>query len=138
MGDYKKPLPLITPTSKVFYDACKEGKLLYQQCCDCNQTIFFPQSICPGCLSHNLTWQESKGKGRLFSYTITYSNAPPEFASDTPYVLAIVELDEGYKMMTNIVDTDFDNLKCDEPVEVVFEKASNDITLPKFRIPKNN
>lgn len=134
MSEHKKTLPLITPTSKVFYDGCNEGKLLYQKCRDCNEVIFFPQSICPGCLSHNVEWKESQGKGKLYSFTITHSNAPPEFAKDTPYVLAIVEMNEGYKMMTNIIETDFDRLKCDVDVEVVFDKVTEEITLPKFRL----
>ncbi|MBU3069189.1 Zn-ribbon domain-containing OB-fold protein [Aestuariicella sp. G3-2] len=136
MSNYKKPLPLITPTSKVFYDGCRSGKLLYQQCLDCGQVIFFPQSICPGCLSHNIEWKQSKGKGRLFTFTITHAAAPSEFSEDTPYVLAIVEMDEGYKMMTNIIETDFDEIKCDMEVEVVFDKVTEEITLPKFRKPK--
>jgi len=134
MSNYKKPLPLITPVSHIFYEGCQNGKLLYQQCSQCGEVIFFPKSLCPECLSHNIEWKESAGKGRIFTYTVTYANAPPEFISDMPYVLAIVRMDEGYKLMTNIVDCDFADLQCDLSVEVIFEKVTEAITLPKFRL----
>jgi len=134
MSDYKLPLPLITEVSKVFYDGCKNEKLLYQQCSDCDEVIFFPKILCPECMSRNLAWKQSSGKGKIFSYTVTYGYAPPEFTSETPYVLAIVKMDEGYKLMTNIIESDFDKLSCDLPVEVVFDPVTPEITLPKFRL----
>ena len=133
MSDYNKPLPLITPLSKVFYDGCKENKLLYQFCLDCGETIFYPKQICPSCMSRNLSWKESSGKGRIFTFTVTYDYAPPEFANDTPYAIAVVVLDEGFRMMSNIVECDFEKIACDMPVEVVFDPVTPDVTLPKFR-----
>lgn len=134
MSVYKLPLPAITEVSKVFYDGCKDGKLLYQQCPDCSEVIFFPKSLCPKCMGKNLEWKQSTGRGKIFSYTVTYAYAPPEFMSETPYVLAIVKMDEGYKLMTNIIETDFDKLACELPVEVVFDPVTPEITLPKFRL----
>lgn len=134
MSDYKLPLPLITEVSKVFYDGCKNEKLLYQKCADCDEVIFFPKILCPECMSRNLEWKQSGGRGKIFSYTVTYGYAPPEFVSETPYVLAIVKMDEGYKLMTNIVEDDFDKLSCDLPVEVIFDPVTPEITLPKFRL----
>ena len=133
MGEYKKPLPLITPLSKVFYDGCREHKLLYQQCSDCGEIVFFPRHLCSNCLGRNLSWQESKGRGRIHTFTVTYEYAPSEFADSTPYALAIVKLDEGFRMMSNIVDCDLSQLACETPVEVVFDAVTAEITLPKFR-----
>lgn len=133
MAEYTKPLPLITPLSKVFYDGCKDGKLLYQACSDCGETIFFPKQVCPNCMGRNLHWKQSSGKGRIYTFTVTYDYAPPEFAGDTPYAIAIVLLDEGYRMMSNIVECDLEQITCDMPVEVVFDQVTEEITLPKFR-----
>ncbi|MCX5851298.1 MAG: Zn-ribbon domain-containing OB-fold protein [Deltaproteobacteria bacterium] len=133
MSGYNKPLPLITPLSKVFYDACRDKKLMYQQCNDCGEIIFFPKHLCPNCMSRNLGWKESKGKGKIQTFTVTYEAAPPEFAADQPYALAIIRLDEGFRMMTNIVECDFNTLSCEMPVEVVFDAVTPEITLPKFR-----
>ena len=133
MGEYEKPLPMMTKLSKVFYDGCRNNKLLYQQCKDCSEVIFFPKELCPNCMSHNLAWIESTGKGRIYTFTVTYAAGPPEFASDVPYAVAIIEMDEGFRLMSNIVECDFNDLVCDMPVEVVFEPVTSEITLPKFR-----
>ncbi|MBU2551896.1 MAG: Zn-ribbon domain-containing OB-fold protein [Proteobacteria bacterium] len=134
MSGYNKPLPLITQLSKVFYDGCKANKLLYQVCADCGEIIFFPKQTCPNCMGHSLEWKESSGRGRIFTFTVTYDYAPPEFAADTPYALAIVVLEEGFRMTSNIVESDLDAIRCDMPVEVVFDPVTSDITLPKFRL----
>lgn len=137
MTEYKKPLPLITDLSRVFYDGCKEHKLLYQQCRDCDEIVFFPKKICSGCMSRNLDWKESRGKGKIHSFTVTYDFAPPEFMDDVPYVLSIINMDEGFRIMSNIVECDFDELECDMPVEVLFEEVTPEITLPKFKPIRN-
>lgn len=133
MSEYKKPLPLLTKLSKVFYDGCKENKLLYQKCKDCGEVVFFPKELCSNCMSHNLEWVESRGKGKLHTFTVTYAGAPPAFTADGPYVLAIIEMDEGFRLMSNVVECDFAKLSCDMPVEVVFDPVTPEITLPKFR-----
>ncbi|ACL02867.1 protein of unknown function DUF35 [Desulfatibacillum aliphaticivorans] len=133
MAEYTKPLPLLTGLSKTFYEGCKENKLLYQHCKDCGEVIFYPKIVCPACMGTNLDWKESAGKGKIFSFTVAYDFAPPEFASSTPYALAVVNLDEGFSMLTNIVDCDLDKLQCDMPVEVLFDPVTPEITLPKFR-----
>jgi len=133
MSEYTLPLPLITDLSKKFYDGCKEEKLLYQQCADCGEVIFFPKHLCTNCMGHNLEWKESKGKGKLHSFTVTYDMAPPEFMPHVPFVLAIIILDEGFRMLSNIVECEFNELKCDMQVEVVFDPVTPEITLPRFR-----
>ena len=133
MGEYKKPLPLITPLSKVFYDGCREHKLLYQQCSDCGEIVFFPRHLCSNCMGRNLAWKESTGRGRIHTFTVTYAYAPMEFADSTPYALAIIKLDEGFRMMSNIVECNLDQLACEMPVEVVFDAVTEEITLPQFR-----
>jgi uncharacterized OB-fold protein len=133
MSEYNLPLPVITTLSKVFWDGCREGKLLYQHCKDCGEVIFFPKYLCPNCMSHNLEWLESKGRGKIGTFTVTYNFAPPAFMAEVPYCVAIIDMDEGYRMMSNMVECDFDELECGMPVEVVFDSVTDEVTLPKFR-----
>ena len=133
MSEYNLPLPLITTLSRVFWDGCRDGKLLYQHCKDCGEVIFFPKYLCPNCMSHNLEWLESKGKGKIDTFTVTYNFAPPAFMTEVPYCVAIIELEEGYRMMSNMVECDYEELECDMPVEVVFDPVTEEVTLPKFR-----
>lgn len=133
MSEYTKPLPLITALSRVFYDGCKEGKLLYQKCSDCGEVIFYPKMLCSNCMGHNLEWVPSTGRGKIFSFTIGYEMVPTEFARDTPFVLATVILEEGFTILTNIVECDHDQLVCDMPVEVIFDPVTPEITLPRFK-----
>jgi len=131
--EYKKPLPQITGLSRVFWDGCKDKKLLYQKCKDCGHIIFFPKMLCSGCMGHNLEWKESQGRGKIHTFTVTYDAAPPEFMASVPFALAVINLDEGFTMLSNIVHCDYNKLACDMPVEVVFDPVTPEITLPKFR-----
>lgn len=130
---YRKPLPTPTPWSTPFWEGCRNGELLIQKCQDCQSFIFYPKMYCPDCLSSNLEWVRSSGRGKVYSYMTVYAFQPTEFADDVPYVVAIVELEEGVRMMSNVVGCPTDRVTCDMPVEVVFEKATDGFTLPKFR-----
>jgi uncharacterized OB-fold protein len=133
MKEYKKPMPRPTPWSKPFWDGCKRHELVIQKCKDCQEHIFYPKLFCPHCLSPNLEWTKASGKGKIYSYTIVYSYAPTEFAEDTPYVVAVIDLQEGVRMMSNVVECPPEEVKCDMKVEVVFDDVTNEITLPKFK-----
>ncbi len=134
MNEYKKPLPQPTPWSKPFWDGCKKRKLLIQQCKSCKKYIFYPKLFCPFCLSPDLAWAEATGRGKIYSYTIVHSYQPSEFSEDVPYVVAVIELDEGVQMMSNIVDCKPDEIRCDMKVEVVFDKINEKFSLPKFKL----
>jgi len=84
-------------------------------------------------MSRDLEWKESKGKGKIYSFTVTYDFAPPDFMDDVPYALAIIDIDEGFRIMSNVVECNFEELACDMPVEVVFDPVTPQITMPKFR-----
>jgi uncharacterized OB-fold protein len=87
---------------------------------------------CPHCGADDIEWVKSSGRGHIYSYTVVENNAPSAFAGDTPYVVAVIKLDEGVQMLSNIVGCNFDDLQCDMPVEVVFEELNQEFTLPKF------
>lgn len=133
MNEYKKPIPKPTQWSQPFWEGCKKHKLLIQKCQDCQKLIFYPKKFCPKCLSSNIEWMEASGKGKVYSYMVVYSYQPTEFEEDLPYVVAIVQLEEGVKMMSNIVGCSPEEVKCDMEVKVFFKKVTEEITLPNFR-----
>lgn len=133
MKKYKKPLPKPSPWSQPFWDGCKNKKLLIQKCRSCKKHIFYPKLFCPFCLSTDLRWIESTGKGRIYTFTVIYSYQPTEFSEDVPYVVAVIDLDEGVKMMSNIIGCTPEEVRCDMGVEVVFDDVTEEVTLPKFK-----
>ena len=131
-----KPVPPIDAWTRPYWDAARENKLLLQYCPSCEKHIFYPRRFCPFCDSDQLEWKESSGTGKVYAYTVVCNNAPSAFIADMPYVIAIVRLDEGVQMMTNIVECNPDNVHSEMSVEVVFEKLNDEITLPKFKPAK--
>ncbi|MBM3946134.1 MAG: Zn-ribbon domain-containing OB-fold protein [SAR202 cluster bacterium] len=127
-------MPVATPETKPFWDACKRHELMLPRCRDCNKFHFYPRAVCPHCWSGNLEWVRASGKGTLYSYVINHRPAPG-FENEAPYVIAIVELAEGVRMMSNLtgVTPDPAKLPMDMRLEVVFEDASPEVSLPKFR-----
>jgi uncharacterized OB-fold protein len=106
---------------------------MIQRCDDCHEHVFYPRVACPHCFSEQLSWVQASGRGSVYSYTVVYNNAPSAFARDVPYVVAVIQLAEGVRMLSNIVQCDLDGLRCDMPVEVTFERLDEAFTLPKFR-----
>jgi uncharacterized OB-fold protein len=133
-GDsYPKPLPVVTQENRPFWEGCKQGKLLLQYCDQCRQHQFYPRLYCMHCDSTVVRWVPASGRGVIYSYTIIHQNKSPEFVRDTPYNVAIVQLEEGPRMMCNIVETHPDELRVDLPVMVVFDAVTSDIHLPRFK-----
>lgn len=128
-----KPVPVVQPWARPFWDATREHKLILQHCETCDKAIHYPRMVCPHCSSDRLGWRPASGRGTIYSYTIVLNNAPSAFLADMPYVVAVIELDEGVRMLSNIVYGDPNALRCGLPVEVVFEKLNEEFTLPKFR-----
>jgi hypothetical protein len=133
MDKPKKPVPIVNPWAKPFWQAAREGRLIIQQCKDCGRYIFYPRIACIHCSSGKVEWVEASGKGTVYSYTVVESNAPSAFIQDMPYVIAIVRLEEGVQMLTNIIGCDPYQVRCDMPVQVTFEKLDDEFTLPKFK-----
>jgi uncharacterized protein len=131
-----RPVPQpITPESKPYWEGLKAGKLLLPKCGDCAHVFFYPRVLCPRCRSRRIDWIESSGRGRLHSFGIAHQSINRAFKVPLPYVLALVELEEGPRMMSNLVEVEPDpsKLKCDMPVEVVFTEVADGVTLPLFR-----
>lgn len=133
MSVVNKPVPVVSAWARPFWEGTAQSKLVLQQCDDCTKYIFYPRVICSHCSSENLTWREVSGKGKIYSFTIVQNNAPSAFQADMPYVVAVIELDEGVRMLSNIIECDQDKLTFEMPVEVVFERLNDEFVLPKFR-----
>jgi uncharacterized OB-fold protein len=127
----QRPLPRPTPISQPFWDACRDGRLIVQRCPDCQRYVFTPQAYCRYCHNLNLQWVDSAGVGTVITYTIVHR--PPTPAFEVPYVIAIVRLDEGYEMMTNIVDSPPESVRIGDRVQLTLMAISDEITLPCFR-----
>jgi uncharacterized OB-fold protein len=130
---YAKPLPRIDEESKGYWEACKRRELVLQRCASCGTLRHYPRAVCPVCLSDAVEWRHAAGTGTVYTFTVTHQNQAPGFRDALPYVLAYVELDEGVRLLTNIVDCPPDDVRIGMPVEVVFEDATAEIALPRFR-----
>ena len=133
MSDYKKPLPRIDEESRGYWEALARHELYFQRCRDCGTNRFPPRVVCPKCLSSATQWVRASGRGTVYSFTVTHQNQAPGFRESLPYVLAVVQLDEGPRLMTNVVGSSPEQVRIGMPVEVVFEDVTPEITLPKFR-----
>jgi uncharacterized OB-fold protein len=133
MENYEKPLPDVHDETRPFWDGCKKHELLLQKCLECGRFYFYPRSICPHCFSDHNTWMKVSGRGKVYSFTVSFRPATQAFLEDLPYNIAIVELEEGVRMMSNIVNCDNDDLVIDMPVEVVFDDVTAEFTLPRFK-----
>jgi len=130
--EWAKPLPHPTALSQPFWDGTRQRELRLQRCTACATYRFPPLVLCRNCLSEDHEWVPTTGIGTLYSYVIQHRPATPAFIEDLPYVVAIVELDEGPLMLTNIVDCPFDDLNVGMRVAVTYVDASSDITLYPF------
>jgi uncharacterized OB-fold protein len=131
-----RPLPVPTPETTHFWEGTRQGELRLQRCQSCDHVYFPPRPFCPTCASKQVAVFKASGRGSLFSYVVSHLPAP---GFEPPYTIAVVELEEGPRMMTNIVGTppDPQQLPLDAPVEVEFVAVSDSITLPMFRLAES-
>jgi uncharacterized OB-fold protein len=133
--DFVKPLPVPAPWSKPFWDAARQHKLLLKKCRDCGHIDHPPYLYCTSCSSENSEWVEAAGRATLYAYAVNVYGVPFAFMEDLPYVLALVDLPEGPRMISNIVGCNPEDLKNGMELEVVFDDVSSEVTLPKWRPP---
>jgi len=128
-----RPLPLPDGFNAEFYRHCREGRLAFQRCDDCGAWRHLPRYMCARCGSERSSWQASSGRGKIFSWTITHQAMHPAFAHEVPYVIAVVELEEGVRLVSRLRGIAPKDVRLDLPVEVELEPVSDDIALPYFR-----
>jgi uncharacterized OB-fold protein len=128
-----RPLPALQGFAAEFYGWCAKGELRFQRCEACSTWRHVPREICARCGSASWAWQRSSGRGRIFTWTVAARAMHPGFAADAPYAPVVVELEEGVRLVSQMIDCAPDALAIDMPVEVVFVAATPEVTLPKFR-----
>jgi uncharacterized OB-fold protein len=128
----QRALPQPTPETRHFWDGTKAGELRLQRCDACAHVYFPPRPFCPNCAGRSVSVFAATGRATLYSYIINHRPAP---GFDAPYAIAVVELEEGPRMMSNIVDAPQtpEALELDMALEVTFERVDDEITLPQFR-----
>ena len=132
---YSKPIPIPQGESDYYWEKAKAHELWLRHCDDCNKAYFYPRDICPMCFSRNTSWIQASGKGTLHTFAIVHRAPTPAFRDDAPFVVAMVDLEEGARMPTNLIEVEPDpaTIKVGMAVEVVFEDITDEIALPKFK-----
>lgn len=132
-----KPLPRAADPdlTQPFWDATKRNELVIPHCNTCDEHFWYPRAACPRCLTENWDWSQVTGMGRLHAYTVVRQPGNPAFNDDVPYVNALVMLDEGVKIFSNLVDVDVDGggWEIGMRLEAVYEQLNDDFTLVKFK-----
>lgn len=126
-------LPKPDLETQPFWDAARDGKLLIKRCQECGKPHFYPRPFCPHCWSDAVEWVETSGRATLYTWSVVYRNDLPPFPERLPYAAAVVDLAEGPRMMTNVVECDLDALEVGMALEAVFTPISEDVTIVQFR-----
>ena len=137
MAEYQKPIPVASVESKPYWEGVRRHRLLIPSCGDCGHRWFPPSLLCPNCNSAHTAWTEASGRGKVFSYVVFHRVYHRGFATEVPYVVALIELEEGPRMISNIVGTPPDAIACEMPVRVVFEDVAEDVTIPQFVVAQD-
>jgi uncharacterized OB-fold protein len=127
-----KPLPEPTRDSKPYWDGLNEGRLLLQQCAACMKTRHYPRPVCDACYSMEVAWSEASGRGQVHSWTVAHHPFHPGFKEELPYIVAIVDLEEGVRMNAQMRGVTPDEMRIGLPVQVIFERTKDGVTLPAF------
>ena len=131
---YAKPLPRLTDENRPFWDGMREGRLRMQQCDACGHVRFPISHVCPDCLSYEFQWHNLSGRGEVFAYIVYHQLYNKAFAADLPYTVALVQLEEGPRMYSNIIGCSNDDVKVGDKVTVAFDPVTPEVTLPRFRL----
>ena len=126
-------LPQPDLETQPFWDAAREGRLLIKRCNACARTHFYPRPFCPHCWSQDVEWMDASGRATLYTWSVVHRNDLPPFHERVPYVAAVVDLAEGPRMMTNVVDCEFDRLEVGMALDAVFHPTSDEVTIVQFR-----
>jgi uncharacterized protein len=131
-GTCRKPLPKVDEVNRPFWEATRRGELHLQRCKDCRQVWYPATTNCPKCLSTNFEWSAMSGRGTVWSFIVYYHCWHKGFENDIPYNVAMIQLEEGPIVITNIINVQNDSITVGMPVRVVFEHATEQVTLFKF------
>lgn len=131
---YNKPLPNKKGISEKYWEGLNNNKFLIQNCNHCKEMIFYPRVLCPFCGQQDIEFKNHNGRGIIYSFTIVHKTHLQGYSNETPYVVALIKLDGGNaKLMSNIIECDFEKIQIGMKVKVVFTKITNEFTLPQFK-----
>jgi len=128
-----KPLPQPGPDMVPFFEAARRHELVVQRCAGCGTMRFPARAICSRCLARGAVWVPVSGRGTVFSFAIMHQAVHPGFAAEVPYAIVVIELDEGPRLLSNLIDCPTGDVRIGMPVEVTFDDVTPEVTLPKFR-----
>jgi uncharacterized protein len=135
MADAQRPLPTPDPVTRPYWESLRAHGIRLQRCQACGRFVFYPRAVCPFCLADRLEWTPVSGRGVVHAFTIPHRHANPAFGTRAPYVVALVELEEGVRLLSNLVEVapTPEAVRVGMPVEIVYEDVTPEITLPRFR-----
>jgi len=133
-----KPIPTLTGDTSAFWNACDNEKLTYQQCSACGAVQTFPRARCASCGEGALIWKESAGTGTVLSFTEVHRGPSPAFKPDQPYMLVILDMDEGFRLMTNVRNCAADDVCIDMRIKIGFVARGDDGRLIPIAEPLDN
>jgi uncharacterized OB-fold protein len=133
MSETRRPLPRPTPTSAGFWEAAARRELVLQRCSKCQAWRHYPQPMCPACQSLDWSWERASGRGEIHSFVVAHRAFHPFWADKVPYVSATIELEEGVRMVDDLLELPPDEARIGLPVEVWFFDTGEGIVLPKWR-----
>lgn len=128
----QKPTPKMTPGAEHYWNSATNEHFVIPKCNDCKAVFFYPRVWCPFCFSQNLDWHNASGNGKVYSFSVVHQAPFPAYKGDVPYVLAVIELEEGPRMMANVLHCDPHAVTIDMPVCVTFE-ARGEMKIPQFQ-----
>ena len=126
----ERPYPVPDAVTQPFWDGVAEGRLRIQRCRSCSRFVFYPRAVCPHCTTGELEWVDAAGRGRVHSYTVVHRAPDPSYREEAPYVVVLVDLEEGVRMMSRLVGCGPEEVRCEMAVTVSFE---GDPRLPVWR-----
>jgi uncharacterized OB-fold protein len=128
-----KPIPIPDEITAPFYDGARAGRLMLQHCPSCNGWSFPVRERCPHCFAGGLQWRQASGRGVLYTFAIMHQVMNPGFAGAVPYNVSQIDLEEGVRMVSNVIGVANDALRIGMRLEAVFEDVGNGVSVPKFR-----
>lgn len=132
-----RPKPVVTVLGEPFWAACNERRLVAQRCLGCQQLRHYPQERCPLCYAAEYDWAPLSGRGEVYSYTVSHRPFHPAWQEHAPYVVATIELEEGVRMVSDLIGADPDSIKIGQGVEITFEALDDFGLIPRFRVVKD-
>jgi uncharacterized OB-fold protein len=128
----EKPRPPLRGEEAPYYAAAADGRLVLQRCPSCERIVFYPRTVCPHCHTGSPEWIDASGRGRVYSFSVLHRAGSPGFEADVPYVVALVDLEEGVRMLANVVNVPAEEVEIGMPVTATFERRAEDFVVPQF------